>query len=174
MMSKCPAQSTTMFPRRRNIFLAVATSVTAAFSLFYSLPIYHIYTLKFVYDDKEINAQLVWRFPQACKKRGMFMRIFMIIEDKLLKFMYIHRTWITLYRPYFLNGLICSSLSKSENGNKIHSVSKCARNIFLSISERFLTPLTLLTPFRSTENIKDGSEEVQQRWPMHTHISFHG
>lgn len=117
------------------------------------------------------KAQLVWRFSRDVRKKReayMFMWIFMITEDveDKLKFMYIYRTWITLYRPYFLNGLICSSLSNSENGNKIHSISKCAQNIFLSISERFLTPLTPLTPFRSTENIKDVSEEAQQRSPI--------
>lgn len=141
-MSKCPAQGMTMFPRRRNILLAVSKSATAASSVYLSPP-YRIYTPKFTQHNK---ARSIFASKEAKKKvreplceslwsRGR-------AENKLRKFMQIRRE--SLHTDYFLNSLICSSLSDSEDGNEIHGSPKCAQNIFLSISERFLTPLTLL------------------------------
>jgi len=72
IMSKCPAQSTTMFPRRRNILFAVSKSATV-FCLFYSLLLaYHIYTLNFVYDDKEQRTIGLTVFARRAKKKTCY------------------------------------------------------------------------------------------------------
>jgi len=133
-----------MFPRRCNILFTVSKFTIVFFLFLYSR--YHIYTLKFIYNNKEWNAIGLTFFTRYAKKRIYESLIpEKDVEDKFLN-LCIYHMWIILYRPYFLNGLICSLLSNSENRNKIHSISKCVQNIFLSISKRFLTLLTFLTP----------------------------
>lgn len=177
MMSKCPAQGTTMFPRRHNILFVVSKPAAAAFSLFHSLPVYHIYALKFAYDDKEQSAIGLTLFARHARGKAHLCESLWLqrnVEDKLLKFMYIYRTWITLYRPYFLNGLICSSLSNSAGtGIKFMAFPNALKIYSCRYRNVFSPPSTLLTPLRSTENIKDGSEEAQ-RSPIrriHTFLS---
>lgn len=69
-VSKCPAQGMTMFPRRRNILLAVSKSATAAFSLpFLHFPLpspYRICALKICVRRQ--SAKHTW-FDTFCKTR---------------------------------------------------------------------------------------------------------
>lgn len=152
-----------MFPRRRNILLAVSKSATAAFSLpFLHFPLHLVaFTFpKFAYDDKVQSTLGSTLFAKREEERTLVYTCESLWSRKI-KFMQIRHAWIILYRPYFLNGLICSSQYNGEDGNKIHGGPKCVRNIFLSISERFLS---LTSPFASLPLDTSNSPSVRRKY----------
>lgn len=72
-VSKCPAQGMTMFPRRRNILLAISKSATAGYfvSLFSPLPplSYRIYAPK-ICDGKVQNTLSSTLFAKRKKENA--------------------------------------------------------------------------------------------------------